>query len=105
PLGQTFFNMGVQWAGASSILTALTFLVTFITMRAPGMTFWRMPLLVWANFATSTLVVVATPFVAGSQFFIMLDRVLHTNFFDFNQGGYAVGYQHIFWFYSHPAVY
>jgi cytochrome c oxidase subunit 1 len=105
PLGQTFFNMGVQWAGASSIMTALNFLVTIITMRAPGMTFWRMPLLVWANFATSTLVVVATPFVAGSQFFIMLDRVLHTNFFDFNQGGYAVGYQHIFWFYSHPAVY
>ncbi|MGZ4382221.1 MAG: cbb3-type cytochrome c oxidase subunit I, partial [Gaiellaceae bacterium] len=50
PLGQVFFNMGVQWAGASSIMTALNFLVTIITMRAPGMTFWRMPLLVWANF-------------------------------------------------------
>ena len=54
PLGQVFFNMGVQWAGASSIMTALNFLVTIITMRAPGMTFWRMPLLVWANFTTST---------------------------------------------------
>ena len=51
------FQMGVQWAGASSILTALNFLVTIITMRAPGMTFWRMPLLVWANFTTSLLVV------------------------------------------------
>ena len=80
--GNVFFNMGVQWAGASSIMTALNFLVTIITMRAPGMTFWRMPLLVWANFTTSLLVVLATPFIAGSQFFVMFDRVLHTNFFD-----------------------
>src|SRR3954447_9475537 len=70
PLGQTFFNVGVQFAGASSIATALNFLVTIITMRAPGMTFWRMPLLVWANFTTSLLVVIATPFIAGSQFFV-----------------------------------
>ena len=103
--GNLMFQMGVQWAGASSIMTALNFLVTIITMRAPGMTFWRMPLLVWANFATSTLVVLATPFVAGSQFFIMFDRVLHTNFFNPELGGDIVAYQHIFWFYSHPAVY
>ena len=81
PMGQIFFNMGVQWAGASSIMTALNFLVTIITMRAPGMTFWRMPLLVWANFTTSLLVVIATPFIAGSQFFVIFDRVLHTDFF------------------------
>src|SRR5438128_2336755 len=105
PLGQVFFNMGVQWAGASSIMTALNFLVTIITMRAPGMTFWRMPLLVWANFTTSLLVVIATPFIAASQFFVMFDRVMHTHFFDPAQGGYVLGYQHIFWFYSHPAVY
>ena len=105
PLGQVFFNMGVQWAGASSIVTALNFLVTIITMRAPGMTFWRMPLLVWANFTTSTLVVLATPFIAGSQFFVLFDRVMHTNFFETANGGYVLGYQHIFWFYSHPAVY
>jgi len=105
PLGQTFFNMGVQWAGASSIMTALNFLVTIITMRAPGMTFWRMPLLVWANFTTSLLVVIATPFIAGSQFFVMFDRVMGTHFFDAAGGGYTLGYQHIFWFYSHPAVY
>ena len=73
--------MGVQWAGASSIMTALNFLVTIITMRAPGMTFWRMPLLVWANFTTSLLVVIATPFIAGSQFFVMFDRIMHTDFF------------------------
>ena len=105
PVGSMFFNMGVQWAGASSILTALNFLVTIITMRAPGMTFWRMPLLVWANFTTSLLVVLATPFIAGSQFFVLFDRVLHTDFFVPDGGGYVLGYQHIFWFYSHPAVY
>ncbi|MDE3191234.1 MAG: cytochrome c oxidase subunit I, partial [Acidobacteriota bacterium] len=105
PLGAVFFNQGVQWAGASSIMTALNFLVTIITMRAPGMTFWRMPLLVWANFTTSLLVVIATPFIAGSQFFSMFDHVMHTAFFDPNNGGYPLGYQHIFWFYSHPAVY
>src|SRR6266508_597871 len=105
PLGTIFFNMGVQWAGASSIMTALNFLVTIITMRAPGMTFWRMPLLVWANFTTSLLVVIATPFIAGSQFFVMFDRMMHTNFFETDAGGYPLGYQHILWFYSHPAVY
>jgi cytochrome c oxidase subunit I len=105
PFGNVFFSMAVQWAGASSIMTALNFLVTIITMRAPGMTFWRMPLLVWANFTTSLLVVIATPFIAGSQFFVMFDKVMHTNFFDIAEGGYPLGYQHIFWFYSHPAVY
>src|SRR3954447_27007766 len=60
PIGQLFFTIGLQFAGASSIATALNFLVTIITMRAPGMSFWRMPLLVWANFSTSLLVVIAT---------------------------------------------
>ncbi len=105
PLGQSFFNVGVQFAGFSSILAALNFLVTIITMRAPGMTFWRMPLLGWANLATSLLVVAATPFIAGVQFMVLLERLLHTNFFDFSAGGDVVSYQHIFWFYSHPAVY
>src|SRR5918912_562895 len=93
PMGAIFFNQGVQWAGASSIMTALNFLVTIITMRAPGMTFWRLPLLVWANFTTSLLVVIATPFIAGSQFFSMFDHVMHTSFFDPGHGGYPLGYQ------------
>ncbi|MGC1166015.1 MAG: cbb3-type cytochrome c oxidase subunit I [Solirubrobacterales bacterium] len=105
PLGQSFFNIGVQFAGVSSILAAINFLVTIVTMRAPGMTFWRMPLLVWANLATSLLVVAATPFIAGVQFMVLLDRLLHANFFNFAAGGDVVSYQHIFWFYSHPAVY
>src|ERR687887_176706 len=105
PLGQTFFNVAIQFAGASSIATALNFLVTIITMRAPGLTFWRMPLLVWANFTTSLLVVIATPFIAGSQFFVLFDRALGTHFFSASTGGDVLMYQHVFWFYSHPAVY
>src|SRR4030081_2476329 len=105
PIGQTFFSIAVQFAGASSIMTALNFLVTIITMRAPGMSFFRLPLLVWANFATSLLVVIATPFIAGSQFMILLDRALGFNFFHANKGGDVLMYQHVFWFYSHPAVY
>jgi cytochrome c oxidase subunit 1 len=105
PLGQMFFTIGVQFAGASSIATALNFLVTIITMRAPGMSFWRMPLLVWANFSTSLLVVIATPFIAASQFFVLFDRALGFNFFNATGNGDALMYQHVFWFYSHPAVY
>ena len=105
PIGQVFFTIGVQFAGASSIATALNFLVTIITMRAPGMSFFRMPLLVWANFSTSLLVVIATPFIAASQFFVLLDRALGFNFFSAGHGGDVLMYQHVFWFYSHPAVY
>src|SRR5262249_40358914 len=100
PLGQVFFTIGVQFAGASSIATALNFLVTIITMRAPGMSFFRMPLLVWANFSTSLLVVIATPFIAASQFFVLLDRALGFNFFDAFVGsgknGSVLMYQHVF---------
>src|SRR3954451_18134654 len=107
PIGQEFFTIGVQFAGASSIATALNFLVTIITMRAPGMSFWRMPLLVWANFSTSLLVVIATPFIAASQFFVLLDRALGFNFFRVagGAGGDVLMYQHVFCFSSHPAVY
>ena len=104
-IGNLFYIMTIQWFGASSIMTSLNFLVTVLTMRAPGMTFWRMPLLCWANLVTSTLVVVATPFLTGSQFFVLFDRALHTSFFEAGTGGYPLGYQHIFWFFSHPAVY
>src|ERR687887_749093 len=107
PVGQEFFTIGVQFAGASSIATALNFLVTIITMRAPGMSFFRLPLLVWANFSTSLLVVIATPFIAASQFFVLLDRALGFDFFRVagGAGGDVLMYQHVFWFYSHPAVY
>ncbi|HEV2768912.1 MAG TPA: cbb3-type cytochrome c oxidase subunit I [Solirubrobacteraceae bacterium] len=105
PIGQMFFTIGVQFAGASSIATALNFLVTIITMRAPGLSFFRLPLLVWANFSTSLLVVIATPFIAASQFFVLLDYGLGFNFFAASRNGDVLMYQHVFWFYSHPAVY
>jgi cytochrome c oxidase subunit 1 len=105
PMGETLFELGIQIAGASSIATAVNFLVTIITMRAPGMTMFRMPLLVWANLATSALVVAATPFIAGAQFMTMFDRVIGTKFFVPSLGGNPLAYQHVFWFYSHPAVY
>jgi len=105
PMGETLFEIGIQIAGASSIATAVNFLVTIITMRAPGMTLFRMPLLVWANLATSALVVAATPFIAGAQFMTMFDRVIGTKFFVPSYGGDVLAYQHVFWFYSHPAVY
>src|SRR5205807_1042128 len=90
------------------VIPAFAGLANFVVplmLGAPDMAFPRMPLLVWATFTTSLLVVIATPFIAGSQFFTMFDRVLHTHFFDPTAGGYPLGYQHIFWFYSHPAVY
>jgi cytochrome c oxidase subunit 1 len=105
PVGQMMFTIGVQFAGASSIATALNFLVTIITMRAPGMSFFRMPLLVWANFSTSLLVVIATPFIAASQFFVLLEWALGFQFFNPGKAGQVLMYQHVFWFYSHPAVY
>ena len=104
-LGQLAFVLGVQLAGTSSIMTAVNFVVTIMSMRAPGMTMWRMPLLVWANFTTSLLVIFGTPFIAGSQFMVMFDSVMHTKFFESMYGGDPIAYQHIFWFYSHPAVY
>jgi cytochrome c oxidase subunit 1 len=104
-VSQLFFNIGVQFAGTSSILTAVNFVVTILTMRAPGMTLWRMPLLVWANLTTSALVVLGTPFIAGSQFMLLFDHVMHTDFFNYKAGGQVLLYQHVFWFYSHPAVY
>ena len=103
PLGQLFFTIAVQLAGASSIATALNFLVTIITMRAPGMSFFRLPLLVWANFSTSLLVVIATPFIAASQFFVLLDRALGFHIIDAFVGagknGNVIMNQHVFWFY------
>src|SRR5919108_513391 len=87
------------------VFAGLANFVLPLMIGAPGMSFFRLPLLVWANFSTSLLVVIATPFIAASQFFVLLDRGLHFNFFDQGQGGDVLMYQHVFWFYSHPAVY
>ena len=104
-IGQLMWLIGIQLVGASSIMTAANFLVTIVAMRAPGMTMWRMPLFVWGNLTQSLLIVFGTPFVAGAQLMVMFDLVMGTHFFEASLGGDPISYQHIFWFYSHPAVY
>jgi cytochrome c oxidase subunit 1 len=91
--------------GFSSILTGLNFIVTIHRMRAPGLTWFRLPLFVWANYATSMILILGTPVIAVTLFLLMLERGLHIGFFDPAYGGDPVLFQHLFWFYSHPAVY
>src|SRR5581483_2794226 len=92
-------------AGFSSILTGLNFIVTVHRMRAPGMTWGRLPLFVWSHYATSIIMVLGTPVLAITLMMIALDRLFHFGFFDPQQGGDPLLFQHLFWFYSHPAVY
>lgn len=103
--GQTLAALAAHILGISSILGAINFIVTIMNMRPPGMGYWQMPLFVWAVFATSLIIVVATPFLAGALTLLILDRVAGTSFFDASSGGDPVLWQNIFWFYSHPAVY
>lgn len=105
PFGQTVWAVGVIILGTSSFMGAVNFITTTITMRAEGMTIWRMPLFVWGMLATSLLIIMATPVLTAGVFLVALDRVLGTVFFDASVGGDPILYQNIFWFYSHPAVY
>src|SRR3989454_2600130 len=97
--------LGIFITGFSSILTGLNFIVTIHRMRAPGMTWFRMPLFLWSMYATSLIFVLATPVIAITLLLIAAERVLHFGFFDPALGGDPVLFQHLFWFYSHPAVY
>ncbi|HXF68542.1 MAG TPA: cbb3-type cytochrome c oxidase subunit I [Thermoflexus sp.] len=103
--GQVLFNLAFITVGLSSILGGLNFLTTIIFLRAPGMTWGRLPIFVWSIFATSILSLIATQFVAVALLMVLLDRILGMGFFDPARGGDPLLYQHIFWFYSHPAVY
>jgi cytochrome c oxidase subunit 1 len=96
---------GVFVAGFSSILTGLNFIVTVHKMRAPGMTWGRMPLFVWANYATALIQVLGTPVVAITLALVGLERAFRIGIFDPAIGGDPILFQHMFWFYSHPAVY
>lgn len=98
-------GMGAFTAGFSSILTGLNFIVTIHTMRAPGMTWFRLPLFIWAHYATSLIQVLATPVIAITLLLMVLERGFHLGFFNPSLGGDPVLFQHLFWFYSHPAVY
>ena len=97
--------LGVFITGFSSILTGLNFVVTIHKMRAPGLTWFRLPLFIWAMYATSIIFILGTPVIAITIFLLGLERLLHIGIFDPAIGGDPILFQHLFWFYSHPAVY
>ncbi|MDE1178747.1 MAG: cbb3-type cytochrome c oxidase subunit I [Edaphobacter sp.] len=112
PLSTRFVNTNVITAGLaafvsgfSSIFTGLNFIVTIHRMRAPGMTWFRMPLFCWAHYAASIMMVLATPVVAITIVLVALERIVGIGIFDPTIGGDPLLFQHLFWFYSHPAVY
>jgi cytochrome c oxidase subunit 1 len=96
---------GVFLLGFSSILTGMNFIVTIHKLRPPGMTWFRMPLFLWAIYATAIIQVLATPVLGITLLLLMMERLLHVGIFDSKYGGDPVLFQHFFWFYSHPAVY
>jgi cytochrome c oxidase subunit 1 len=97
--------MGVFIVGFSTIFTGLNFVVTIHKMRAPGMGWFRLPLFVWAIYATSIVMLLATPVLAMTLMLLALERFVGVGVFDPNLGGDPLLFQHLFWFYSHPAVY
>jgi cytochrome c oxidase subunit 1 len=103
--GQDLWIAALVLIGTSSILGGINFLVTIFKMRAPGMTMFRLPILVWTVLVTSVLVVLATPVLASALIMLFIDRNYGGHFFDPATGGNAVLWQNVFWFYSHPAVY
>jgi len=112
PYSSTYANsnvmlaaLGVFISGFASILTGLNFIVTIHKMRAPGMTWFRLPLFIWAHYATSLIMLLGTPVVAITILLVAIERALGVGIFDPRLGGDPVLFQHLFWFYSHPAVY
>ena len=101
----TALAVGVFITGFSSILTGLNFIVTIHKMRAPGLTWFRMPLFLWAMYATSCITVLGTPVLAITVFLLALEHLFHIGIFNAALGGDPLLFQHLFWFYSHPAVY
>lgn len=105
PLGMQMFFVGVFLAGWSSILGALNMVATVIRMRVKGMNYFRMPIFVWGVFATSLIAMTATQLIGLSFQMVSFERLFGMGFFDPNNGGNPILFQHLFWFYSHPAVY
>jgi len=112
PYSSTYANthviataLGAFIAGFSSILTGINFIATTHTMRAPGLRWFRLPLFVWAHYATSLIIVLGTPVVAITILLVAIERLFHVGIFDPALGGDPILFQHLFWFYSHPAVY
>ncbi len=105
PLGMQFMLLAFYIVGWSSILGGINFLTTIFKLRAPGMTLFRMPIFVWASMATAILQLIFTQFVGISFLMVLLERLLGLGFFDPEKGGKVILFQHLFWTYSHPAVY
>jgi len=105
PLGMQMFFLGVYIAGLSSILGSLNIITTVLRMRAKGMGFFRMPIFVWTALATSVIGVTATQLIGLSFQMVMFERLFGMGFFKPEMGGDPILFQHLFWFYSHPAVY
>ena len=112
PYSSTYANshviaaaLGVFITGFSSILTGVNFIATIHKLRAPGLTWFRLPLFVWAHYATSLIIVLGTPVIAITILLVAVERLFHVGIFDPALGGDPVLFQHLFWFYSHPAVY
>src|SRR3954466_13714063 len=95
---------GIFITGFSSILTGLNFIISIHTLRAPGMTWGRLPLFIWSLYATSVILVLATPVLAITLCLVAIERIFHVPIFDPARGGDPLLFQHLFWFYSHPAV-
>jgi cytochrome c oxidase subunit I len=103
--GIDYYVLGLQIAGIGTLIGGLNFLVTIINMRAPGMTFLRMPLFTWTSFVTSALVLFAFPALTVALLLLMFDRLFGANFFDHTMGGNSVIWEHLFWIFGHPEVY
>lgn len=105
PLGKLLFVLAFVTVGFSSIFGGVNFMTTIFRLRAKGMDFFKLPIFVWSVVAAGIIVLLATSVVASSLIMVIFDRTLGTSFFDSSRGGNALLYQHLFWFYSHPAVY
>jgi cytochrome c oxidase subunit 1 len=103
--GTDMWIIGLQLLGASSLMGAVNFITTILNMRAPGMTLWRIPVFTWTVLVMAFMVLMATPMLSGALMLLLADRNLGTQFFAVAGGGDPVLWQHMFWFYSHPAVY
>ena len=104
-MGQIIWIVSVLLLGGSSIFGGINFIATILKFRQPGLKLLQLPMYCWAMLGTSILVVLSTPVLAGTLILLSMDIVAHTGFFNPSQGGNVVVYQHLFWFYSHPAVY
>jgi len=103
--GVDFYTIGLQIAGLGTLIGGINFLATIITMRAPGMSFMRMPMFTWTAFITSAMILFAFPAITVGLVLLSFDRLLGANFFDVAAGGSPVLWQHIFWIFGHPEVY